>query len=57
MNLDGHGADEQLCGYEKYFSLYLKNLLKKLKFTKILSFFIEVFKSNIRNKKTPINCW
>ena len=52
VNLDGHGADEQLCGYEKYFSLYLKNLLKKLKFTKILSFFIEVFKSNIRNKKT-----
>ena len=51
VNLDGHGADEQLCGYEKYFSLYLKNLLINFKFNKFLNFFIELFKSNIQNKK------
>lgn len=52
VNLDGHGADEQLCGYEKYFSLYLKNLLKKFRFIKFLTFFTEIFNSNLQNKKT-----
>ena len=28
VNIDGHGADEQLCGYENYFSLYLLECIK-----------------------------
>ena len=33
------------------FLLYLKNLLINFKFNKFLNFFIELFKSNIQNKK------
>ena len=32
--LSGQGADESLCGYEKYLYIYLINLLKKKKFFK-----------------------
>ena len=50
VNLDGHGADEQLCGYEKYYSLYLIQLFKNLNFIYFIKFFIDLYKSNIKNK-------
>ena len=50
VNIDGHGADEQLCGYENYFSLYLLECLKKFKILSIFMFFKDIFFSKIRNK-------
>ena len=50
VNLDGHGADEQLCGYEKYYSLYCLQLLKNFSFIKLYIFFAQIFKSEIPNK-------
>ena len=29
VNIDGHGADEQLCGYENFLSLYILECIKK----------------------------
>lgn len=61
VNLDGHGADEQICGYENYYSLYLIELIKSFKFLKFIKFFKELIFSNIPNKwflfkKLLINC-
>ena len=50
VNLDGHGADEQLCGYENYFSLYLLECLKTFNLILFFNFFINVITSNIKNK-------
>ena len=50
VNIDGHGADEQLCGYENYFSLYLLECLKKFKILSLFMFFKDIFFSKIRNK-------
>ncbi len=50
VNIDGHGADEQLCGYENYFSLYLLECLKKMNIFLFLKFYRDIFISNVRNK-------
>jgi asparagine synthase (glutamine-hydrolysing) len=50
VNLDGHGADEQLCGYEKYFAIYVKYLFKSNKYFKIILFFMEIIHSNLKYK-------
>lgn len=50
VNLDGHGADEQLCGYENYYSLYLIELMKSFQILKIINFFIDILFSNFKNK-------
>lgn len=50
VNLDGHGADEIFCGYEKYFSLYLKNCFKNFSFSKIFLFINNLFTQKINNK-------
>ena len=50
VNIDGHGADEQLCGFENYFSLYILECIKKFKLNLIYKFFKQLFFSNIKNK-------
>ena len=50
VNLDGHGADEQLCGYEKYYSLYCLQLLKNFNLVQLYIFFKILFMSKIKNK-------
>ncbi len=54
VNIDGHGADEQLCGYENYFSLYLLECLKNLNILLFLKFFKNVIFSNFKNKSVFI---
>ena len=50
VNLDGHGADEIFCGYEKYFSLYLKECFKKLNLYRVVIFINDLFSKKINNK-------
>ena len=50
VNIDGHGADEQLCGYENFFSLYILECIKKFQLNLIYKFFKQLFFSNIKNK-------
>jgi len=50
VNIDGHGADEQLCGYENYFSLYLLECIKNADIKLFFKFFKNVIFSNLKNK-------
>ncbi len=50
VNIDGHGADEQLCGYENFLSLYILECIKKFELKLIYEFFSELLFSNIKNK-------
>jgi asparagine synthase (glutamine-hydrolysing) len=50
VTLDGQGADEQLAGYHNFFSIYHLELLRKLKFGKLISEFWNYFKLH----KNPI---
>lgn len=50
VNIDGHGADEQLCGYENFLSLYILECIKKFELKLIYQFFSEILNSNIKNK-------
>lgn len=50
VNIDGHGADEQLCGYESYFSLYLLECLKAGDLISFIKFYKNILTSNVKNK-------
>lgn len=49
VTLDGQGADEQLGGYHYFFGLYFKELLKKLKWLKLLREIIAYKKNHSSN--------
>jgi asparagine synthase (glutamine-hydrolysing) len=47
VTLDGQGADEQLAGYHYFFGFYFKDLIRKFRFSKLLS---EIFNYLIIHK-------
>lgn len=46
VTLDGQGADEQLAGYHYFFGFYLKDLLRKLYFYRLLNESLYYFKNH-----------
>ncbi len=46
VTLDGQGADEQLAGYHYFFGSYFIELIKQLKFTRLISENVQYFKKH-----------